>query len=1121
LNFQLFQVFPVLGSFIKIGNRTLAAVLECMAVLLFLLAVLFGVFIWKLSEGPISLGFAKEYITDALGSQQDGVAVAFDDIVLSWPEMRGPFLMNVSGLQIRKGESDVNSLRIDRASIGLSRRALMFGHIRPVSVIIMAPSLELVRTEEGSLTLFLKEDEGGNKRISVDEMSGGQPPVHEGSNNRNDIVQLFKDMAHKKRGSWISRLRAFEIRGASVAVRDYKFGLSWYLTDLDFMLSEHPQGVAAALVVALPGGSRQSASVALDMVYRKEMDDFKAAAHIQDVNPYIISRFLPVPDEVAGQDLYFTGEMELAMDSAMVPVYAKFSGEVPEGSIHLPEEYDAPIELRNIILESEYNAADKSLSISRLSGDIGGVVFEGKADAMLDQDSLRLPLSFAVGKVAINDIAELIPKSERDGDAYEWLGLNIEGATGRDVTGELLLTVDRIEEPQTNSSRIDVDVPELKIDFSFEGGKVTYSDTLMPAENASGRGHFDLAAELLEITDARAMLGEIEGTDVTVKATDLMVSGAGYVTVKTKIKGPLAGALEYIAAEPIGMDKNEIGIDAAAVKGAIEAEVEVGLPTLKDLPKEEVNVSVKGILSDIEIPAVVEGLALSGGPLEMATEPGGFKIKGHAKLAGRDTELDWHQFFSSEGNPYSMRVEAKLGADKELRNHFGVDLDDYISGTMPVSVVYTDKGKGDASVEVQGDLAPVRIHIDPFRYAKPQGVAGTISATAILKDDVLKELRDIELATKDLSAGKAAIKFAPMNGKKADLSSGNLPNISIGKTQMALTFNVTEGNVMNIKADGPVFDLAPFLQEAEASGLYADAPKEKQQPMKIAMTASTMLAANGQKTRNTKTYLELDDEGDITRIEYDAGIGDGNIFIRFMPDGTGKRIFRLETNDAGATLDGFGLYEDIEGGSLLIYGEPPEGDRRGNLHGTMRMENFRVVRAPALARLLSLMSLTGLQQLLGNQGLVFSKLESGFEWRFRPEGNLLIIKDGSTSGSSIGLTFAGTADRGKKTTDVAGTIIPMTEVNSLLSQIPLVGEILGGSSGLIAATYTMKGPSGDPQISVNPLSVLAPGILRRILFEGGFSQRIPGEEEAMSGKAAPAQEPAGQRRAPRTAGPQQ
>jgi hypothetical protein len=61
----------------------------------------------------------------------------------------------------------------------------------------------------------------------------------------------------------------------------------------------------------------------------------------------------------------------------------------------------------------------------------------------------------------------------------------------------------------------------------------------------------------------------------------------------------------------------------------------------------------------------------------------------------------------------------------------------------------------------------------------------------------------------------------------------------------------------------------------------------------------------------------------------------------------------------------------------------------------------------------------------------------------------------------------------------------MSEVNSLVAKIPLLGKLLGGSSGgLIAATYTMKGSNEDPTVFINPLSVLTPGFLRSILFEG-------------------------------------
>ena len=78
----------------------------------------------------------------------------------------------------------------------------------------------------------------------------------------------------------------------------------------------------------------------------------------------------------------------------------------------------------------------------------------------------------------------------------------------------------------------------------------------------------------------------------------------------------------------------------------------------------------------------------------------------------------------------------------------------------------------------------------------------------------------------------------------------------------------------------------------------------------------------------------------------------------------------------------------------------------------------------------------------------------------------------------------GEIDNWAKTLDIDGTIIPISGVNNVLSGIPLVGDILtGGGSGILAATYKIRGPMDKPQASVNPLSVLAPGILRKIFFE--------------------------------------
>ena len=130
------------------------------------------------------------------------------------------------------------------------------------------------------------------------------------------------------------------------------------------------------------------------------------------------------------------------------------------------------------------------------------------------------------------------------------------------------------------------------------------------------------------------------------------------------------------------------------------------------------------------------------------------------------------------------------------------------------------------------------------------------------------------------------------------------------------------------------------------------------------------------------------------------------------------------------------------------------------------------------------MSLPGLGQLLNNDGVVFSKMGANFKWTSRPEGSIITVRDGRTSGSELGLTFEGYIDRATKTINLEGTLVPASTLNNLIGDIPLLGPIItGGTGALIAATYQIKGPYKDTEVRINPLSALAPGIIRKILFE--------------------------------------
>lgn len=82
-----------------------------------------------------------------------------------------------------------------------------------------------------------------------------------------------------------------------------------------------------------------------------------------------------------------------------------------------------------------------------------------------------------------------------------------------------------------------------------------------------------------------------------------------------------------------------------------------------------------------------------------------------------------------------------------------------------------------------------------------------------------------------------------------------------------------------------------------------------------------------------------------------------------------------------------------------------------------------------------------------------------------------------------------------------GIIVPAYRLNALLGNIPLLGGLFTGGKGggMFALSYRIKGKVADPTISVNALTAIIPGILRKP-FEGskGTLDKVEPDEEEPS-----------------------
>ena len=90
------------------------------------------------------------------------------------------------------------------------------------------------------------------------------------------------------------------------------------------------------------------------------------------------------------------------------------------------------------------------------------------------------------------------------------------------------------------------------------------------------------------------------------------------------------------------------------------------------------------------------------------------------------------------------------------------------------------------------------------------------------------------------------------------------------------------------------------------------------------------------------------------------------------------------------------------------------------------------------------------------------------------------IREGLVRGPVIGATVDGYIDYMRDDLRMRGTFVPLYGLNNMFGQIPIFGLFLGGSNeGLLGVTYEVAGPPRAPVLRVNPISAVAPGLLRK------------------------------------------
>lgn len=540
-----------------------------------------------------------------------------------------------------------------------------------------------------------------------------------------------------------------------------------------------------------------------------------------------------------------------------------------------------------------------------------------------------------------------------------------------------------------------------------------------------------------------------------------------------RIDGPVPAAAELLALDRL-REFSGAPFDPAAVRGTLSAQVQLGLPLRPDLPPGSTDYDITVDLSNFSADKMVFGQKAEAQALRVTANNQLYEIKGDVRVAGAPGYVEYRKL---KGEPDAeVRLQATL--DEAARQRLGIDLGNMLSGALPMRLTGRVGQEEQGRFNVEADLTATRIDNLLPGWVKQPGKQARL-AFLLTRDKGAMRFDDLLIDGQGVLA-KGSLEL----DSGGDLQTINLP-----------VFATSEGDKTSIKVDrgadgalrvvvrGDVFDGRNFIKTAMAGP--ADAKSKGRYPdLDLDVKLGVIAGHYGETIRGLDWRMSRRG-GRVRTFTLNAKIGRdtpliGEIRTRVA---NGKPVLYFETNDAGALFRFVDVYPRMVGGKMWLGMDPPSQDAAPQ-DGIINVSSFAIRGEGALDRVVAGQQ-NGMPQ--HNDNIEFGQARADFT---RVPGKMM-IRDGVLKGPVLGATVEGNIDYARDQVNVRGTLVPLYGLNNMFGQIPVLGQILGGGSneGIFGITYEVTGSTGSPRPVINPLSMVAPGIMRKFFEFREFPER--------------------------------
>jgi hypothetical protein len=1120
-----------------------------LGVLVTVVAVVMGALFYRLSSGPIALDFATDWLAAAikenLGSRYN---VEVGGTVLERDE-NGRAALRIRDIMVRDGDGVVVA-SAPRAEVGLASFSLLSGHPRAESLNLVGAELSVRVEQNGDVTIFAAADKRPLARAPMlaaaeaqplqDIATGGIGAASSPASTRGGLDNLAAVL------TWLDSVSALGLDGrdlsevglksGSLVVEDLRNGQQSKFEKINLSLtrlsagevvlrisSDNPDRPWVLLAGVKPlGEGRRAVSIEARKIM---MRDLLLAARLGDGQ---IDSDLPLsvslraelardgaPQMASGQVMVGPGTITDANDRDSHVAIDR--GELTVDWDASRRTFAAPFQIvsgNNRITLVAHAEAPQEAGGSWKLGLTGGSIVLGPLAAEDDQlllnrvavlgrfDPGRRMLNIDHADVAGKDVAVAASGYVDFSTSDPRLVI---GAAGRNMTAaafkqmwpvfintpvrnwtlEHLLSgsVERVEvatnAPMSVFKAGGPPVPDdgLSVEITTSGTVVKPVESLPAIRDAdiitrvSGRSVvISLGRGVVDLPSGRRLTianGVFEIPDSQVKKPP--------ARARMRVEGPVPAAAELLAMDRL-REASGSPLDPAGSKGAVTAQVTLGLAIDPDMPKGTVNYNVVADIANFSVDHFMMAQRIEAQTLRVTANPQGYQARGDVRIGGMPAMVDYRK--PRGDGEAELRLQATF--DDAARTRFGFDFNGALSGAIPVKLggKIAASSDQDSRFAIEADLALAKIDNLLPGWVKPQNKAARAAFTMTTRKGANTRIEDIVV-----DGGGVAVKGSVELDSNSDVVAANFPVFGLsGDDKASLKAERLPDGPLKVMMRGDVYDGRSFVKSI-MGGTPAD-PKSRRgiADLDLDLKIGAVVGFHGEALRALDLRFSRRN-GQVKSFAMSAKHGvDAALSGDMRGRAGGRQVLYFESADAGALLRFTDTYPRMMGGHMWAAMDPPALEQQAPLEGLLNIRDFAVRGEAALDRVAA--GAPGLQA----TGVDFSRMRVEF---LRSPGKFT-IREAVVRGPTVGATMDGVLDYASNDVRMRGTFVPLYGLNNMFGQIPIVGLFLGGGDkeGLVGITFEVVGPPGAPVLRVNPISAVAPGLLRKV-FE--FPSSVPGE----------------------------